>query len=261
MTDTKEIKEGHIYIIFNEVFNYYGDNVFKLGKAMDIEKRLSGYTTSYIDNTEVKFLSELCSDYSLAELIIFDRLKSSRIKQNREFFRGDLQEFIKEIEDVVKKVNDKSITAREKQQKKRQTIQLNDLQKTQSLAYAHEIVNLLGFTSFNDTSLIKHDSFQSNTKKVMTYLMEKHKSDSKQFNAIMYKTKHKISKIEGSSVRATIGYINSFLSTHCLKISAVQKQEGSYINKTNYYKLQLVAPDHDIDNVESIDIDDVGNDE
>jgi hypothetical protein len=38
MTDTKEIKEGHIYIIFNEVFNYYGDNVFKLGKAMDIEK-------------------------------------------------------------------------------------------------------------------------------------------------------------------------------------------------------------------------------
>ena len=67
----------------------------------------------------------------------------------------------------------KSITAREKQQKKRQTIQLNDLQKTQSLAYAHEIVNLLGFTSFNDTSLIKHDSFQSNTKQVMTYLMEK----------------------------------------------------------------------------------------
>ena len=145
MTDTKEIKEGHIYIIFNEVFNYYGDNVFKLGKAMDIEKRLSGYTTSYIDNTEVKFLSELCSDYSLAELIIFDRLKSSRIKQNREFFRGDLQEFIKEIEDVVKKVNDKSITVREKQQKKRQTHQLNDLQKTQSLAYAHELINVLGF--------------------------------------------------------------------------------------------------------------------
>ena len=108
MTDTKEIKEGRICIIFNDVFNYYGDNVFKLGKAMDIEKRLSGYTTSYIDNTEVKFLSELCCDYSLAELIIFDRLKSYRIKQNREFFRGDLQEFIKEIKDVVRKVNDPS---------------------------------------------------------------------------------------------------------------------------------------------------------
>ena len=65
------------------MFNYYGDNVFKLGKAMDIEKRVSGYTTSCIDNTEVKFLSELCCDYSLAELIIFDRLKSNRIKQNK----------------------------------------------------------------------------------------------------------------------------------------------------------------------------------
>ena len=41
----------------------------------------------------------------------------------------------------------------------------------------------------------------------------------------------------------------------------LQKQEISYANKTNYYKLHLVAPDHDIDNVERIDIDDVGNDE
>jgi hypothetical protein len=104
-------------------------------------------------------------------------------------------------------------------------------------------------------------AFQSNTKNVMTSLMEKHKSDSKQFNAIMYKTKHKISKIEGSSVKAMLGYINSFLSTHGIKITIVQKHERSYINKTNYYKLQLVAPDHDIDNVESIDMDDVVNDE
>ena len=88
------------------------------GKAMDIEKRLSGYTTSYIDNTEVKFLSELCCDYSLAELIIFDRLKSNRIKQNREFFKGNINDFILIIEDVVKKVNDKSITARENNKRK-----------------------------------------------------------------------------------------------------------------------------------------------
>ena len=256
MTDTKEIKEGHIYIIFNEVFNYYGDNVFKLGKAMDIEKRLSGYTTSYIDNTEVKFLSELCCDYSLAELIIFDRLKSSRIKHNREFFKGNINDFILIIEDVVKKVNDKSITVREKQLKKRHAQPLNDLQKTQSLAYAHEIVNMLGFMNFNDTSLIKHDIFQSNIKNVMTSLMEKHKSDSRQFNAIIYKTKHKISKMEGSSVKAMLGYINSFLSTHGIKITIVRKHEKSNVNKTNYYKLQLVAPDHDIDNEEHIDMDD-----
>ena len=110
--------------------------------------------------------------------------------------------------------------------------------------------------NFNDTSLIKHDIFQSNIKNVMTSLMEKHKSDSKQFNAIMYKTKHKISKMEGSSVKAMLGYINSFLSTHAIKITIVRKHEKSNVNKTNYYKLQLVAPDHDIDNEENIDMDD-----
>jgi hypothetical protein len=26
---------GFIYILFNEMFNYYGDNVFKLGKTND----------------------------------------------------------------------------------------------------------------------------------------------------------------------------------------------------------------------------------
>ena len=46
-----------------------------------------------------------------------------------------------------------------------------------------------------------------------------------------------------------------------MKLTIVRKHDKSNINKTNYYKLQLVAPDHDIDNVESIDIDDVGNDE
>jgi hypothetical protein len=62
----------------------------------------------------------------------------------------------------------------------------------------------------------------------------------------MYKTKHKISKMEGSSVKAMLGYINSFLSTHGIKITIVRKHEKSNVNKTNYYKLQLVAPDHDI---------------
>jgi hypothetical protein len=36
--------------------------------------------------------------------------------------------------------------------------------------------------------------------------------------------------------------------------------EKSNVNKTNYYKLQLVAPDHDIDNEENIDMDDEVND-
>ena len=60
--------------MFNEVFNYYGDNVIKIGKAVDIGKRMHGYTTSYMSNVEVKLISEICSDYTLSEEVIFNRL-------------------------------------------------------------------------------------------------------------------------------------------------------------------------------------------
>ena len=46
-----------------------------------------------------------------------------------------------------------------------------------------------------------------------------------------------------------------------MRITVVQKHEKNNTNKTNYNKLQLVAPDHDIDNAESIDLDDVVNEE
>ena len=64
--------------------------------------------------------------YSLAELIIFDRLKSNRIKQNMEFFKGNINDCILIIEDVVRKVNDKSITVREKTTKEK-TIVCRDI--------------------------------------------------------------------------------------------------------------------------------------
>ena len=44
-------------------------------------------------------------------------------------------------------------------------------------------------------------------------------------------------------------------------ITLVQKHEKKHANKTNYYKLQLVTPDHDIDNAEVIDMDDVVTEE
>ena len=79
---------GCIYILYNEVYNYYGDNVYKIGKTKDIYKRLSAYTTSYIKPCEIKFISLNCNDYSKAEMLIFNRLKKYRIINNREFFKS-----------------------------------------------------------------------------------------------------------------------------------------------------------------------------
>ena len=64
-------KEGYIYIMYNEMFNYYGDDVYKIGKAKDIGKRMHGYTTSYIKPVEIKYASIKCSDCSLIEFLTF----------------------------------------------------------------------------------------------------------------------------------------------------------------------------------------------
>ena len=41
-----------------------------------------------------------------------------------------------------------------------------------------------------------------------------------------------------------IGYINSFLTIYGIKISTIQKQEGKHVNKTNYYKIEII---HNVD--------------
>ena len=38
--------------------------------------------------------------------MIFDTLKTNRVHNKREFFRGDLKEIIEVIEDTVKQIND-----------------------------------------------------------------------------------------------------------------------------------------------------------
>jgi hypothetical protein len=99
---------GYIYILFNEVFKYYySENVFKLGKTNDITHRITGYTTSYIEPVEIKYLSTNVKNYTLAEQKIFKLLKENRIKNNREFFKLDtIQIAINVIETVVDKIND-----------------------------------------------------------------------------------------------------------------------------------------------------------
>ena len=52
---------GHVYIIYNDMYvtvryKQYGDDVYKIGKAKDITKRLNAYTTSYITPVELLFL-------------------------------------------------------------------------------------------------------------------------------------------------------------------------------------------------------------
>ena len=78
--------KGYIYCLYNVVFKYYGEDVYKLGKSNDVIKRLSGYTTSYLEDSEIKLQSKQLSNYGMAENILFHLLKDYRLKKNREFY-------------------------------------------------------------------------------------------------------------------------------------------------------------------------------
>jgi hypothetical protein len=255
MTGSKENNQGFIYIIYNDVFNFYGDNVFKIGKTIDIGKTINSCKDTYLNHTEIKFISELCSDYTLAENMIFDTLKTNRVNNKREFFRGDLKEIIEVIEDKVKHINDNYANLQDEMNKKDKLSinTLNDSLKLISLQYFYKIIHMLGFIDLQDNSLKNHDEFQQNINNVIDYLINSYDSDNKQFNIIMYRTKHNIKDIKGKSLKAMIGYINSFLKGYCIKISTVQKQEGSNVNKTNYYKIHLLKSEQDLSNSDQTD--------
>ena len=81
-----ELVNGYIYILWNDMYKIYGNNVFKIGRTTDIQKRINCYTTAYIKPSEIKYISIKSDNYVLAEMLIFGLLKNSRIVNNREFF-------------------------------------------------------------------------------------------------------------------------------------------------------------------------------
>ncbi len=95
-----ETKKGYLYCLYNEMFNYYGDNVYKLGETANIEKRLPSYTTPYLVPPVIKHTSDLLDDSQLAEKILFFELRECRVADNREFFRCELSK-IKNVIDYI----------------------------------------------------------------------------------------------------------------------------------------------------------------
>jgi hypothetical protein len=71
--------KGYIYIIKNDMYNYYGSNVYKIGKAKDIKSRANNYTTYYINKCDILYESIVVNDYSLCEGIIFKIIDKYRL--------------------------------------------------------------------------------------------------------------------------------------------------------------------------------------
>jgi len=103
---------GFLYCLFNVIFEFYGKNYYKLGKAYDVAKRLASYSTSYPEPSEMLEQSSLLRNIHLAEKILFKKLAQYRDKQRREFFRCNkklIKQTFNEIEDIFAKYTDDQI--------------------------------------------------------------------------------------------------------------------------------------------------------
>lgn len=101
----KEYGDGYIYCMYNDVFKSYGENVYKIGRAENIENRFKSYCTPYLDDSELKYKSNKTRYDKLTEKLVFNSLSSCRIKKKREFFKCDINLIIKTIDEIVKYVN------------------------------------------------------------------------------------------------------------------------------------------------------------
>ena len=102
ITNKKEINckipnKGYIYIMHNVMFNYHGDNVYKLGGCYNMDNMINGYITDYIFEPTIKYQSKILSNCELAKIILFKYLNKYRIANNREFFNCKLEKIIEKI--------------------------------------------------------------------------------------------------------------------------------------------------------------------
>lgn len=150
--------EGYIYIMYNEMFSYYGDNIYKIGKAKDIAKRMNGYTTSYLTPPEIKFTSIECSNACLIESLVFYKLNSNRMRNNREFFQLPIEEIIETIESIISKYNYTELSKEEiikleseikQDHQVKQSIDHNLKKLKLKVKYLKEIENLYNITNFD----------------------------------------------------------------------------------------------------------------
>jgi mRNA-degrading endonuclease RelE of RelBE toxin-antitoxin system len=85
---------GYLYILYNPMFETYGNNVYKLGRTSDLNGRLKHYCTAYVEKSQYLYTSSPFDNCIHAEYTLFHLLRKYRMKNNREFFQCDINEII-----------------------------------------------------------------------------------------------------------------------------------------------------------------------
>ena len=93
------MESGYIYVLYNEVYEHYGKDVYKIGRTTNLSRRLTAYVTSYVEPSEYVYSKE-AEDMENDEQVVFKKLEEYRMSKKREFFKCELSE-IKEAIDSL----------------------------------------------------------------------------------------------------------------------------------------------------------------
>lgn len=98
---------GWLYCLSNELYNFYGEDVFKIEKSKDVNKSLRNYTSYYIEPCIVMF-KIIVRNMDLAERILFYKLEQYRINPQKEFFKCNINIIKNEMIEVAKFIENNS---------------------------------------------------------------------------------------------------------------------------------------------------------
>jgi hypothetical protein len=216
------------------MYKFYGDDVYKIGKAGNIEKRLTSYITGYIAPVELIYSSIICKNYSVCEKEVHIRLNEFRMKSNREFFKAKIEHIIDVIEKTVDELNilDDDELLKYHDDIKIKTKPKLKCEKKEYIEEKLEIVNDI---------ILKCDEYTTEIidKKITSKQLTNIISNSialKNFKRTKYLFNLNINKLDATNTKAILGFINSILNNYSLKIKAYQ------ISKQNknipFYRLE-----------------------
>ena len=231
----QESTAGYIYVMYNEMFGFYGEDVYKIGKTNNIGSRVASYTTSYITPVEVKYISPLASDYSLAERAVFQRLDGVRIARRREFFKVNVAEAVEIIEEIVASINNGTfVEVVEEKTSRNDTKHWTMEDKT---AIVKEVISKLGFDSFHDTRKINIETLRTNFFNVASSTL----IDMRQIKD-MFKIQQNSRITEDLTNKQLLGFINSILRDSAVAVRCTTKsfREKGKVKQKYCYKLQPI---------------------
>lgn len=102
-------KEGYYYIIYNNIFQHYDNNVYIINTTNNIYNDINIYKKAYISPCDIKYISDKCINIQLAKKIIDNKLLLFKYKNSSFFYKNELNNLITIIQDTIDNINNNNL--------------------------------------------------------------------------------------------------------------------------------------------------------